>query len=124
MFVSIILGLNYIYVKAEENEDVRFDAILWDTGARGKVEKFGQPSMDAPRIKMCRDLIKIGAMIGKTREEIQVLLGEPDNFPFKDPWQFNYWLGPQRGMMKMDSAWLGIRFGKDGRAIEARMLQD
>lgn len=123
-FIALVSGFNYIYTKAEERADIPFDYIHWDAGSRAKVEPPGQPSADAPRIKMCRDLIKRRILIGKTREEIMFLLGAPDNFPFKEPWQFNYWLGPQRGLMKMDSAWLGIRFGDDGRATEARMLQD
>jgi hypothetical protein len=73
---------------------------------------------------MCRDIIAKKFLLGKTKAEIVDLLGQPDNYPFREPWGFNYWVGLQRGPMKMDSAWLAIRFDDTHHAVEVKMKQD
>jgi hypothetical protein len=52
------------------------------------------------------------------------LLGEPESYPFPEPWAMNYWLGQQRGVMKMDSWWLALRFDEDDRVAQVKVLQD
>jgi hypothetical protein len=120
----LLWALNFGYIKWEESHDIKFDRDLWMKGDRKKIYSATAGSIDAPRIKMYRDLIQKGVLIGKTKPEILELLGESDDFPFRDPWGFNYWLGLQRGPMKMDSAWLAMRFDGDGRVAEVKMMQD
>src|ERR1035441_7804754 len=106
LLVAAFLTFNFLYVKWEESHDIVFDKELWSQGSKERIYSATALSIDAPRIKMYRDLLKQQLLIGKTREEIIALLGQPENYSFRSPWNFNYWLGLQRGPMKMDSAWL------------------
>jgi|GEM_PF-3476993 len=116
--------VNHFYIKWEESHDIAFDIDLWNAGSRDKIYSAYATSIDAPRIKMCADFIANQPWKSKTRSELEEWLGKPDNFAFGRGWEFNYWVGLQRGPMKMDSAWLAFRFDADGRAVEAKMLQD
>jgi len=122
--IIALVTFNLIYIKWEESHDIPFSAEQWHQGSRQKLYSTLALQIDAPRIKMYRDLISKKIILGKTQQEIVGMLGEPDNFPFRAPWHFNYWLGLQRGPMKMDSAWLAVRFDDQGSAVEIRMLQD
>ena len=115
---------SHFYIKWEESKDISFDLELWHSGSRDKIYKSTYLSIDAPRIKMYRDFIAHQPWKGKTKNDIQEWLGKPDNFPFREGWDFNYWLGLQRGPMKLDSAWLCFRFDNEGKAVEAKMMQD
>ena len=108
----------------EESHDIEFNLELWNSGSRDKIYSATALSIDAPRIKMCRDFIANQPWKGKTKKELQAWLGKPDNFPFYRGWDFNYWVGLQRGPMKMDSAWLCFQFDNSGKAIGARLMQD
>ena len=126
--ICILVGgfaaLNSMYIKWEESHDIKFDIELWNSGSREKIYSEYALKIDAPRIKMCRDFIANQAWKGKTKEELELWLGKPDNFPFYKGWDFNYWVGLQRGPMKMDSAWLCFLFDDSGTAIEAKLKQD
>lgn len=122
--VGAFMAFNHFYIKWEESHDIGFDLKLWDSGSRDKIYSATAEQIDAPRIKMCRDFIASQPWKGKTKEQLQAWLGKPDNFPFGDGWNFNYWVGLQRGPMKMDSVWLCFRFDTNGKAIEAGLLQD
>ena len=122
-----IVGLSvfsHFYIKWEESKDISFDLELWHSGSKNNLYNEEDFSIDAPRIKMYRDFIANQPWKGKTRNDIQEWLGKPYNFPFRKGWDFNYWLGLQRGPMKMDSAWLCFRFDNEGKAVEAKMMQD
>lgn len=52
------------------------------------------------------------------------MLGIPDvTNKFKD-WKFVYWLGPERGLMSIDSEWLVIRMGPDEHVADCRIVRD
>ena len=118
------IAFNHFYVKWEESHDIEFDLGLWNSGSRDKIYSVTALRIDAPRIKMCRDFITNQAWKGKTKKELEAWLGKPDNFPFGNGWDFNYWVGLQRGPMKMDSAWLCFLFDNRGKAIKAELMQD
>jgi len=122
--VSLIASIDWAYTKWEESFDIEFDLQLWNQGSRERLYSEFATKIDAPRIKMCRDIINKKLLLGKTKAEITDFLGKPDNFPFWEPWGFNYWVGLQRGPMKMDSAWLAIRFDDTHHAVEVKMKQD
>lgn len=122
--ISLISCIDWAYTKWEESFDIDFDLKLWGQGSRERLYSEFATKIDAPRIKMCRDIITKKLIVGKTKAEIVDLLGRPDNYPFKEPWGFNYWVGLQRGPMKMDSAWLAIRFDDTNHAVEVKMKQD
>jgi hypothetical protein len=117
--VGAFLVWNHFYIKWEESHDIAFDLSLWQVGTRDKVN-----DSNAVRIRMCHDFIARQSWRGKTKQELTEWLGKSDNFPFYDEWNFNYWVGPQRGPIKVDSAWLCFRFDKNGKATEAKLKQD
>jgi hypothetical protein len=122
--VAGFLGFNWLYVKWEESHDIKFDLVLWNSGSREKIYSDTALHIDAPRIRMCRDFIANQPWRGKTKKELETWLGRPDNFPFFQGWDFNYWVGLQRGPMKMDSSWLCFRFDEAGKATDAMLKQD
>jgi hypothetical protein len=52
------------------------------------------------------------------------LLGEPSDEGYFREWDFVYWLGPERSYMGIDSEWLVVRLGRDGRVTEYRIVRD
>lgn len=123
LFIGGLLAVDWGYTKYEEVDDVSFEAERWRQGSREQVRaSTGESS--APRIKMYRDLVADETLIGMKREEIVAMLGQPENYPFDPPWDWNYWLGPQRGIMKLDSYWLAVRFNQRDEAVDVEVLQD
>jgi hypothetical protein len=62
---------------------------------------------------------------GRTRAEVIALLGPPDGGDyFREPDNLVYWLGPERGIMSIDSEWLVIRIGPDGRVSGYKLARD
>ena len=122
--VAGFLGFNWLYVKWEESHDVKFDQMLWDSGSRERIFSDTALRIDASRIRMCRDFIANQPWRGKTKKELETWRGKPGNFPFCHGWDFNCWVGLQRGPMKLDSCWLCFRFDEAGRATDAVLKQD
>ncbi len=93
----------------------RFDAPAW------RLDQ-GQDRKWPTRLAMATDLVKSRILMGKTKGEILELLGpETETANWKD-WGIVYWLGPERGFMGIDSEWLVVRYGSDGRAREVRIV--
>jgi hypothetical protein len=127
--VSLVAGVglwavNHYYVEWEKSQDIPFDIKLWEAGSKAKIYSETALKIDAPRVRMCADFMANQPWKGKTKAELEAWLGKPDNFLFHGGWDFNYWVGLQRGPMKMDSAWLAFRFDGEGRCVEAKMMQD
>jgi hypothetical protein len=99
-----------------------FDPVTWKSwDSRDR-------SPDAARIRMVDDLLERHPLHGLGRDAILGLLGPDDKAGigrgyFSD-YDLVYWLGPNRGFIGMDSEWLVIRFGPDGRVAEHRLVQD
>ncbi|MBO1002125.1 hypothetical protein [Pseudogracilibacillus auburnensis] len=63
------------------------------------------------RVYIVDDLLSKHHFIGKTKEEIYELLGEPTETEyFKTENNIVYYLGDERGLIKIDSEWLVIYF--------------
>lgn len=77
-----------------------------------------------PRRGMADSLLKERALHGKTREEVERLLGEPTNTEYFADYDVVYWLGPQRGFLALDSEWLVIRFDDSNRVTEYEIKTD
>lgn len=73
---------------------------------------------------MVDDLLRRDLLLRRSRAEVVDLLGEPR--PTGYTWDFDlvYWLGPEGGLAGVDSEWLGLSFGPDGRVREARVVTD
>jgi hypothetical protein len=97
---------------------IRFDSALW---LQGESAEF---SSKAPRLRMADGLVRSGLLMGKTRPQIEALLGSPAQGP--NPWQADmiYWLGPERSFIEIDSEWLAIRFSGAGVVCDVRIVRD
>jgi hypothetical protein len=81
------------------------------------MELQGEDPITTPREGMLGDLVT-NTLPGKTAAEIEDVLGpsvETDYFASSDQ-DFIYYMGPERSScIQIDSEWLLIRVGKDGR---------
>jgi hypothetical protein len=105
-------GAHYFYAIAP----LPFDRPTWD-----------DKTWNDPRHKHARiadRLISSGALIGKSREELITLLGQPPPPEYFRDWDLVYNLGAERGYMSIDSEWLVIRLDSTGRATEATIVRD
>lgn len=69
-------------------------------------------------------LVRGGQLDALTRAQVIELLGSPDGGAYFRDWDFVYWLGPERGLVGLDSEWLVLRIGSDGRVAEYRVVRD
>ena len=96
-----------------------FDAALWsrpDTPARD--------ALWPPRLCMVDDLLKKYQFQGMSRGEVVALLGEPDGTESFRDWDLVYWLGPERGFLRIDSEWLVLRLDDQEKVAEYRITRD
>lgn len=77
-----------------------------------------------PRQLMADRLLEFSVLQNKTRGEVVDLLGAPPPTAYFANWDMVYWLGPERGFFGIDSEWLVLRMGADGRVTEARIVTD
>jgi hypothetical protein len=76
------------------------------------------------RHRMADWLVYSHSLIGLTRAQAVGKLGEPPSTDYFRDWTLVYNLGAERGFMSIDSEWLVIRVGRDGRVEEARIVRD
>jgi hypothetical protein len=78
------------------------------------------------RLPMADWLVFWGTLRGKTRSDVANLLGKPSDTQQFPTWDVVYWLGPERGYFGflIDSEWLVLRLGQDGRVIDSRIVRD
>ncbi|WP_049761603.1 hypothetical protein [Candidatus Korobacter versatilis] len=108
--------LEYDSVK-ERRHRLPFESRAWNDPAQ-------IDGSDPVRIRMVDDLISSRRLDGLTRNEVEQLLGErtvSDTFAHHS---LTYWLGPERGFMGIDSEWLAIDFGTDGRVSKYQIVRD
>ncbi len=76
------------------------------------------------RLSMVDDLMRRYELKGMPAEAVVGLLGPSDNTDKFSDWDYVYWLGPERGMFRIDSEWLVLRLTNDGTVAEARVVRD
>ena len=99
-----------------------FDAKLWRDQ-----EQIEHDVMWPPRLCMVDDLLSGGELNGLAREQVVELLGTPvdEDFPLGAvDCDIHYYLGPERGLFRIDSEWLFISFSADGTVSRAWLYQD
>jgi hypothetical protein len=94
-----------------------FDSVAWRTNDQADV-------MWPARLAMVDDLLARHELRGMSRESVAALLGSRDETPYFRDWDAVYWLGPERGLFRIDSEWLVLRFGSDGRVREYQIVRD
>jgi hypothetical protein len=76
------------------------------------------------RLRMADDLVDNKKLIGLTRLEVVALLGEPPKTEYFKEFDMVYYLGPERGFISIDSEWLVLKLGPDGRVVRATIAND
>jgi hypothetical protein len=76
------------------------------------------------RLRMVDDLITTVPLVGLSKDRVTELLGEGDKTNYWNDWDAVYWLGPERGLFRIDSEWLVFRFSPDDRVTEYRIVTD
>lgn len=93
---------------------VEFDPGVWQADAA---------TGSGPRLRMADRMIARRALEGLSRTELIAKLGPPDSHIFPG-YDMIYLLGPERGFVSIDSEWLAVQFGADGRVTGARLVRD
>ena len=101
---------------AEAYHERGFDAALW----RDQVKAHAGGDWP-PRLCMVDDLIASRKLDGLSEEQVTELLGPPD---WIRDGNICYYLGPERGFIRIDSETLGITFSKDKRVLAYRLMRD
>jgi hypothetical protein len=128
LLLGLVLLLSFLFGPSlvEYLSRIDFDSDDWKAAAS---QEGRGPTKE--RIKMVDDLIASGVLDNKQREEVRAILGPDDGEDgtghgagyFSD-WDDVYWLGPERGFIGIDSEWLVIKYGNDGRVREYRIATD
>ena len=109
----IAMGALAIFVQMAPWRDT-FDPIAWN-----------DPETDErTRQEMADDVVARELLDGLTRTEVTALLGQPPDTEYFHDWDMVYRLGMERSFFSIDSEWLVVRFGEDGRVSEYRMVTD
>jgi hypothetical protein len=94
-----------------------FDAAEW--------QRNDWPDAEWPaRLTMVDDLLERGLLRHAPRDSVERLLGPRDQTEYFREWDLVYRLGPERGIVRIDSEWLVVRFGAEGRVRDARIVRD
>ncbi len=99
-----------------------FDAQLWRDEEHPEVN-----SMWPPRLCMVDDLLSSERLEGLPREQVLELLGPPLEVDLPlgaATGDVTYFLGPERGLIRIDSEWLTISFSGDDLVSSARLWRD
>jgi hypothetical protein len=94
-----------------------FDSQMW------KTPQAANP-LWPDRLRMVDDLIATVPLVGLPKVRVTELLGEGDQTNYWKDWDAVYWLGPERGLFRIDSEWLVLRLSPEGRVTEYRIVTD
>ncbi|UJA77648.1 outer membrane protein assembly factor BamE, partial [Bacillus cereus] len=77
------------------------------------------------RVHMVDDLLQKYKLIGKSNEEITKLLGAPtETRNGENGVSTSYYLGTERGFIRIDSEQLVVQFDRDGKVLEYKVHTD
>jgi len=117
---TLILGSRIssaIYMSEWRKNQLPFNPEVW-------IANPDSTELDPIRLRMVDDLLAKHNFLGMTRKQIDDLLGpRTPTDKFRD-WDLVYWLGPERGSIRIDSEWLVFRFDKDDKVKEFQHLRD
>lgn len=115
-FLFVIGMETYGHIKCRALR-IDFDAAQWRANPESD-EK------DPPRLRMIDSLLQKKILDGLTREQVLNLLGpktETDKYRHYD---LVYWLGPERGYIRIDSEWLVINFDGNNKVKDYKVTGD
>lgn len=111
------LGLFYLPEIREYLERQPFDSLQWR-------KSLAEEQTNPIRIRMIDDLLSRYDLNGMSRAEIHDLLGKPPKTSYFPDYEYVYWLGPERGFIRIDSEWLGLQFDPSDRVSKVSLLRD
>ena len=114
----IAAAIAAIYCKLEF-APVSFDAKTWREAGTSS----SSPAT-ATRSRMADGLVQSGVLLGKSRGQIQRLLGASTSSHKLRDYDLVYWLGPERGFMGIRTEWLVFRLDAKGQAAELKVVRD
>ncbi|MFT5286157.1 MAG: hypothetical protein ACI8TQ_002325 [Planctomycetota bacterium] len=113
-----------------EGQDERFDTSDAKAGVDSEGERQSVDEDDfmwPPRLRMIEDLLSRNLLGGLNESEVIELLGPPaeKSFPLgASECDLHYWLGPERGFIRIDSEWLFIAFSETGEVNRTWLYRD
>ena len=118
-----ILIIVVLFLFGDEIDDWRhrraFDSHAWKHQTRAE-----EASMGPPRLCMADSLVGSGRLDGMTKGQVIDLLGPPSSEVTDDTYFFDYYLGPERGFIRIDSETLVIEFRDDGKVRRYWIYRD
>jgi hypothetical protein len=73
---------------------------------------------------MVDDLLRRHDLVGESRADVVALLGESTETNYFSDYDMVYWLGPKRGLIKIDSEWLVLRLNESRAVTERQVVSD
>jgi hypothetical protein len=70
------------------------------------------------------DLLATHDFHGRSRTDVVALLGEPPRTQYFKSYDLVYWLGPERGLISIDSEWLVFRLDSTHHVQDYRLVTD
>jgi hypothetical protein len=119
-FLFGVLGSGYLFYGYQIEDYLHrkaFEARVWKD--RLAIEK-----SPYPRLRMVDDLLGKQNFLGRTRQDVTDLLGEPDKTDYFKEYDLTYWLGPERGFFRIDSEWLVLKVNSEEKVTECRIVSD
>lgn len=114
----VVVGLLFVDPAVDSYQHQRpFDSQQW------KARRAEDP-LWPDRLQMVDDLLARIPLTGLPKARVIELLGPGDQTNYFKDWQLVYWLGPERGLIRIDSEWLVIRIGDDERVLDYRLVRD
>lgn len=107
----------FIVLPMWNERPLRFEPGLWKSA----------PRLDSPesvRLRMVDSLLSSSLLSGRTRSEVESLIGPPDTTTYFREFDMVYQLGPERSFFSIDSEWLVIRLDASGRVSTAQLVTD
>ena len=109
-FLILVLSLLLMGPPSDPDTNQRpFDSALWKACPYSPSRE--EPN---PRYEVVGDLVNRVGLMGRTPEEVGLLLGRGDSA------RYGWDLGPGRGFLESGSESLGVDFGPDGRVNRVR----
>ena len=99
-------------------QQAHFDSKGWQNNVLD-----GNPNWPT-RLRMVDDLLKRHLLDGRSRKEVESLLGPGSHTEYFPNWDLAYRLGPERGFIRIDSEWLVIRLDSAARVKEYSLKTD
>ena len=68
--------------------------------------------------------VETGELAGRTREDVENILGPPPETAYFSDWDMVYQLGSERGLISIDSEWLVFKIDEANTVIDYRIVRD